>query len=113
MADYTGEIAHCAEAGDVEGLAQAKEQWRRRALQYLKRASGTQTDPKDGPSTRKRRRLKAMHWGLALDNCMQFGTGAGLDRFELTPEKLQTDPYTWPTLTVVPDQGPYGHCIQP
>ena len=111
MADYIGEIAHCAEAGDVGGLAQAKEQWRRRALQYLKRASGTQTDPKDGPSTRKRRRLKAMHWGLALDNCMQFGTGAGLDRFVLTPEKLQTDPYTWPTLIVVPDQGPDGHCM--
>ena len=113
MADYTGDIAHCEDAGDEAGKQEAKEAWRKRALQYIVRTSPNNTtdDTIKAPALKKRRRVKSMHWGLALDNCLQFTTGTGLERFELTSEKRETNPYCWPSLSIVPDQGPDGNCM--
>ena len=113
MADYTGDIAHCEAAGDEAGKLAAKEAWRARALQYVQRTSaeGIADYTIKPPPHKKRKRVKSMHWGLALDNCLQFTTGAGLERFEITSAKKQSDPYLWPSLSIIPDQGPDGYCM--
>ena len=111
MADYTGDITHCEAAGDTEGKRLAIEAWRNKAVQYISRSSANPEDVVRVAPVKKRKRLKSMHWGLALGDRLQFSTGEGLEQFELTTEKLETDPYKWPSLCIVPDQGPDGYCM--
>ena len=66
-ADYTGDLQHCAQINDAEGTAEAREVHRVQAIAYFNRMKGDSTKP---IAARKRRRLKSMHWGLALDNCL-------------------------------------------
>ena len=109
MPDYTGDLNHCAAIADQPGLLEAREQTRARALAYLRRMTGDTASP---IGARKRKRLKSMHWGLALDNALMYATSRGLDFYEITDDlRRTTPPHKWPSLTIVPDQGSDGFCF--
>ena len=107
MADYTGDLQFCPEVGHVAGHAEATALWRKRAVRYISKSNGDS----DKPKARKRRRIKSMHWGLALDNCLSYCTGVGLETFSINSATLASCPFEWPSLTVVPDQGSDGFCM--
>ena len=108
MADYTGELAFAQDIDDQAAAEDAKEQWRKRAIRYIAKSAEEQPAEK---APQKRKRMKAMHWGLALDNCISYATGSGLDRYKLDSATLATCPFEWASLTVIPDQGSDGFCM--
>ena len=108
MTDYGGELDFCKQVGDEAGFSEARQSVRTRALTFLQRGLESASVER---TTRKRRRMKSMLWGLALDNCLQFTTGKGLEAFELTDSVRALNPCDWPRLDVVPDQGSDGNCF--
>jgi hypothetical protein len=57
----------------------------------------------------KRHRLKAVEWGLAVDNALFSVLGIGLEKFDITAAAASgSDPYTWSSLSLAPDQGSDG-----
>ena len=109
MADYGGELTLQAECGDQKAVEETKEKWVQRATRFMGRglSGGVGLLGK----ACKRKRVKSMHWGLALDNCLKFTCGHGVEAFELTEKVRQKCPYDWPKLQVIPDQGPDGMCM--
>ena len=103
MPDYTGDLQHCADTDGAKGAELAHEVHRQRAIQYLNRVKGETSRP---IGVRKRRRLKSMQWGLALDSCLMYATNHGLDFYGIANTKRRNVPaHMWPSLVVVPDQG--------
>jgi len=112
--DYYGEAQLATDMEDKAGLDAARAGWRSRARQFLNRGveAGDGEEQHVEPQ-KKKHRVKAMVWGLALDNCLMSCTGKGLEAFEISSlaGDRASDPYSWPELSVAPDQGTDGMCM--
>jgi hypothetical protein len=113
LQDYYGEVQLASDMEDKAGVDAAKADWRSRARQYLNRGGAAGEEEEQLEPKKKKHRVKAMLWGLALDNCLMACTGRGLEAFEISGllEDASSDPYSWPELSVAPDQGTDGMCM--
>ncbi len=114
MKDYRGEAQITSDIGDHQGFAIAKAAYRYEARAYLDKGLAAAAGSDIGPvePRRKRHRVKSLEWGLAVDNCLLFCTGAGFGKFDVTASIRESKcPYDWPALSVAPDQGPDGYCF--
>ena len=113
LPDYYGEVQLADDMEDKAGVDSAKADWRSRARQYLNRGEQAGEEEKQLEPRKKKHRVKAMMWGLALDNCLMSCTGKGLEAFEIGElvGDENSDPYSWPELAVAPDQGTDGMCM--
>ena len=104
MKDYMGAAGEAKESGDKAAVASEKQTWRDRALQFLKKRGCSD----DGTAkARKRHRVTAFAWCLAVDNALRVGTGEGLARFRRQSDGALS-PLAWPRLSLAPDQGTDG-----
>lgn len=99
-----GAAGEAKESGDKAAVASERQTWRDRALQFLKKRG---CSDEGTAKARKRHRVTAFAWCLAVDSALRVGTGEGLARF-----KRQSDgalsPLAWPRLSLAPDQGTDG-----
>lgn len=102
-ADYIGELALTTSTGQTE--AQVKQNWRERCRAFLKHRLG-QGAPSFRP--RKKHRVKALHFLLAIDDQLRVGCKcSGLSRFLRPVEGTWPEnPLSWPILTISADSGP-------
>jgi hypothetical protein len=107
MADYKGAAGEAKDAGDHATLQSEQAAWRERALQFLRKRGSFDTDEGGNSKLRKRYRVKAFEWCLAVDNALRVGTGRGLATFR-RPADESLSPFEWPRLSLAPDQGTDG-----
>lgn len=107
MRDYYAAPTMALETGGAEEKAEAKRSWRKRARQWLSRALQNDAETKEPP--RKKHRVKAYQWLVALDAAITRSTSVpGLSHF-LVPQGGGRPPFaTWPQLAIVPDRGSDG-----
>ena len=108
MGDYSGELELEHVTQNAPAVKKLKTDWVGRAVSFMGRGLTAGVGPVGRVA--KRKRVKSMHWGVCLDNCLLFATGRGIDAFEITKSVRERNPYEWPCLQVVPDQGPDGMC---
>ena len=113
MRDYMGPATIALEEENTEELERQRKLWCQEANTYLTRGTRHEaTEAGDEPVEPKRKlhRVKAMLWGLALDNSLMVCTGHGLEYYRIPTD--DSDPFTWPTLSMAQDQCGDGTCCQ-
>lgn len=87
---------------------QSRENWRKRALRFLRRGNlANDREQDEGQPARKRHRTKSFEWLLAVHNALATSVGRGLDAFHI-PVDTKTSAWSWPALSIAADQGPDG-----
>ena len=105
LPDFYGEVQLADDMEDRAGVHSAKAGRRSRARQYSNRGEQAGEKERQLEPRRKKHRVKAMMWGLVLDNCPMSCTSKGLEAFEIVElvGDGNSDPYGWPELAVALD----------
>lgn len=83
-----------------------KESHTAKARRWLKRGR----DEASAPWQRQVFRKKSFQWAACLDNALRMGAGISLSQYHMLEERRPEDPFSWPWLGVVADQGSDGAC---
>ena len=108
MRDLRLPVHTALETGDEKALAQEREAYRVRALEYLQQGVAKRKLENRAP---KWHRKKALEWLLATEQQLTVCTGQGWVQFQQSPEETSPKhPRDWPTLSLGVDQGGDGWC---
>jgi hypothetical protein len=95
--------------GEQKELTDSKVFYRSAARTFLHRGMAGADELGPAEPRPKRYRVKALEWGISEDNALLVCTGAGFERFDAAPFiDKKASPYTWPSLSIAPDQGSDG-----